>query len=429
LEEQQKNSYFDSENDVFETAIEFEYERKNFEASYNYAEGASARSLLDFLEKGKSSIKSAPENDYSYELKSKPLGLREIQKHMPEDVQILQYTVLDKKLLIWLVSKNQIVEKQFAISSENLQDSVEKYVESIKDEKRETSAENLRLSKEVYSILIEPIRADLDTNKQICIIPSKVLFFLPFSTLTSPQGKMFLEEITLFYSPSANMFVYCTKNAEKKSNQLSESILSIGNPAFDSGIFSDLENLRYAEKEAINIAGFYDKREIILGESATKNSFLKSFENVQVIHFAGHYLVKPNLPLDSSLLFAKNGDEVGDSLLTNRELLKANLKNLKLVVLSSCETGVETFLNGEGMIGLSRTFLAIDTPLVVASHWKADSEATDILMEKFHLFRREQHLSTAVALRKAQLEMLNETGFNTPYYWAAFSAFGGYSNF
>ena len=38
---------------------------------------------------------------------SKPLNLPEIQKQMPENVQILQYSLLENKLAIWLITKNR----------------------------------------------------------------------------------------------------------------------------------------------------------------------------------------------------------------------------------------------------------------------------------------------------------------------------------
>jgi CHAT domain-containing protein len=67
----------------------------------------------------------------------------------------------------------------------------------------------------------------------------------------------------------------------------------------------------------------------------------------------------------------------------------------------------------------------------VASQWEVDSNATAELMKRFHFYRRKEKMSTASALRRAQLEMLEaeDKRFNNPYYWAAFAAFGGYTTF
>lgn len=424
FEEEERNGFIHNENTVFDTAIEWEFGRGNYEKSYNYAEGSAAKSLLELLEKGKL---TSEKNDSV--IKPKTMSLSELRTQIPDDIQLVQYSVLNREILIWLISKDTLTVKHVQISFEELQNKVENFIRLTLEDKSETSQETVKLSEELFLLLIQPVYADLNPHKQICLIPNKVLFFLPFSALRSEKGKMLLEEYVLFYAPSANIFVHCTKNAERKASQTIESILSIGNPKFDSQAFSDLPSLELAENEAKMIAGFYDKSITLLNKTATKKAFQKSIENVDILHFAGHYLVKPDLPMSSSLLFAKDGDDIGQSTLSNAELSQENLKRIKLVVMSSCDTGVESYLNGEGMIGLSRTFLVADVPLVVASQWKVDSEATAALMENFHRIRREQKLPTVVALRNAQLETMKNDKFKAPYYWAAFAVFGGYSKF
>jgi CHAT domain-containing protein len=102
-----------------------------------------------------------------------------------------------------------------------------------------------------------------------------------------------------------------------------------------------------------------------------------------------------------------------------------------VVILSACRTGVESYYKGEGMIGMSRVFIVAGVPLVVASLWSVDSQATMELMVKLHKYRRQDKLTTAEALRRAQLEMLNgsQPRYQRPYYWAAFMAIGGKTSF
>jgi CHAT domain-containing protein len=156
--------------------------------------------------------------------------------------------------------------------------------------------------------------------------------------------------------------------------------------------------------------------------------------DAEVIHFAGHYLVRHGEPLSSGLLLTpdkKDSHDSDDGILTNAELINQKLPRARLVVLSACQTGVEQYYNGEGLIGLSRTFLAAGAPLVVASQWQVDSAATAELMKKFHFFRRRENLTTTMALRRAQLEMLEapDENLRQPYFWAAFAAYGGYAEF
>ena len=106
-----------------------------------------------------------------------------------------------------------------------------------------------------------------------------------------------------------------------------------------------------------------------------------------------------------------------------------NLARTRLVVLSACQTGIEQQLRGEGPIGFARSFLVAGTPVVVASLWPVDSDATSELMILFHRFRKLEHLSTTEALTRAQQEIMTRGNYRNPYYWAGFIAIGGYSEF
>jgi CHAT domain-containing protein len=140
-----------------------------------------------------------------------------------------------------------------------------------------------------------------------------------------------------------------------------------------------------------------------------------------VIHFAGHYIPNSKTPSRSKFLFT-DGD------LPVEEVLKIKLPRTRLMVLSACETGVENFYNGEGMIGAARAFLASDVPMVVASTWSVDSEATAELMNKFHRYRKSDGLTVTAALRQAQIDLLSDEGkpFRHPFFWAGFLPIGGF---
>jgi CHAT domain-containing protein len=253
---------------------------------------------------------------------------------------------------------------------------------------------------------------------------------LPFAALVSANGNYFLEEFKISYSPSSNVFLICTENARNKSSFETEKVLSIGNPAFDQKDFSDLKDLPSARNEAEEISKHYFAPKKLLGKDATREAFQSNYKDFEVIHFAGHYVVQPDAPLRSKLVLAKDSGSK-ENFLTNADLMGDRLTKTKLVVLSACQTGVEGYYNGEGLIGLSRTFLTAGVPLIVSSQWQVDSEASAEIMKKFHYYRRQEKLSTANALRQAQLNMRYEQNgkFQSPYYWAAFASFGGYTNF
>ena len=93
----------------------------------------------------------------------------------------------------------------------------------------------------------------------------------------------------------------------------------------------------------------------------------------------------------------------------------------ELVVLSACQTGLGKQLQGEGFIGLTRGFMHAGAKRILASLWKVDDRATAELMRRFYEgMLGQKHLSPASALREAQLALMKQSRWRSPYYWAAF---------
>ncbi len=412
-EDVSRQSFFANEQIIFDAAISNALNKKDMQKAFEFFETSKARSLLDFVKTDKPI--AVLEKDFS--AVAKPLSLAEIQAQMPENVQIVQYASLNEKLVIWTLTKDkfEVAEKQ--IVTAELEKKIGEYRQMILEKQ---SKELLQpKAQKLYEILIP---RNLESGKTICLIPDKSLNLLPFASLISENGKYLIEDFAIFYSPSASVFVSASENAKAKETFKNESILSIGNPSFDRAENPNLSDLPQAEIEAKEIVKVYPKMQNFIGENATKESFLSNIETAEVIHFAGHFVVNEASPANSKLLFAGNDLRVF-------ELAEKRLSKSKLVVLSACETSNEKLFNGEGAVGIARTFLAMGTPSVVASSWKVDSEATQNLMINFHKNRRQTNLSSIASLREAQLEMMKTQEFNAPYYWSAFNVVGGFTNY
>ena len=268
----------------------------------------------------------------------------------------------------------------------------------------------------LYSILI-PDR--LEPEKVICFVGDKTIHRVPFASLMSPEGRYLIEDFELLSSPSASVFIEATEIANRRESK-NERLLAFGNPSFDPKSAPELQNLPEAKVEVDQTAILYRSAMVFTEANARKSSFLENLSDAEVIHFAGHYVSNPRSPTESRFIFA-------DEFLAASELSDKKLPNSKLAVLSACETGFESLNKSEGAIGVARIFLAMGTPVVVASSWKVDSTATQKLMTSFHRNRTTGKQSSIAALRAAQLEMLRSSEHFSPKYWSAFSVFGGLS--
>jgi CHAT domain-containing protein len=290
---------------------------------------------------------------------------------------------------------------------------------------------------ELSALLLQPVAKWLAPAQPLCIVPDKALNFLPYGVLPLPGSQQLLIETQqLLYAPSASLFVLASEAAQRKGQVAQERLLSIGNPRFDRRAFPDLPDLPAAAREAETVAGYYDRRRLLLGEQARKEAVLRELPQAEVIHLALHHVADPASPLLSKLLLTAEPARAGQPAvaadgLTTQEIYQQNLERARLVVLSACQTRADSYFHGEGPMGITRAFEAAGVPLVVASLWPVDSPATAQLMTNFHWLRRQQGLSTAAALRAAQLHLLRDANglYRHPYYWASFVVVGGASSF
>jgi CHAT domain-containing protein len=141
----------------------------------------------------------------------------------------------------------------------------------------------------------------------------------------------------------------------------------------------------------------------------------------RIIHFATHGLINTQHPELSGLVFSlvdENGKPL-DGFLRLNEIYNMNLK-AELVVLSACQSALGKDLRGEGLVGLARGFMYAGAPQVAASLWSVEDQATAELMKRFYRRLLGGGSKPAAALRAAQLEMLNERQWASPYHWAGF---------
>lgn len=412
-EDSSRQAFFESQQEVFDAAIENAIRTGDIRDAFGLVEDSKARSLLQFVE----SPKPIAEVESEFASVADPLSLAEIQKRLPEQVQLIQYAVLPDRLGIWTISKTQFDFQQKQISAAELEQKIADYQALIAG--KATLPDLRRAGQQLFALLIP---AGISSGKQICLLPDKFLHRLAFATLVSNEERYLLQDHVLSYAPSASIMIVATENGRRRATVTDESLLTVGNPDFDREENPDLPDLHDAESEARNIGELYSKPNVLLGSDATKQKFLSSLGGVEVVHFAGHFLSNPQAPANSKLLLA-GGD------LRSAELGSTKLLKTRLVVLSACETAFERYNRSEGSIGIARTFLALGAPLVVASQWKVDSETTRDLMIAFHRNRRQESMSSAEALRAAQLEIQGRAENQSPFYWAAFSLYGGYATY
>lgn len=438
-EQSYRDSFFDVGQETYDIAVDFAYSRRDGEnQAFAYAEASRARSLVEMMATGTQATQGYRGLDLKIASETTALSLSEIQRLMSPQVQLLEYVVLDDKVVIWVITNSSVRSALSEIRASELEQGIRLYVKLLSGGGTYDREAMLKVARELHRALIAPIERFLNNDLQLCIVADKSLNYLPFGALVSESsGRYLIEDFQLQVAPSATVFVQCSEEAKKREKVSSERLLVVGNPRFDHSQFPSLPDLPDASREAEQIALFFPLATKLIEDKASKDLVTRAIKSADVIHLATHAVADERSPLLSKFLLAsqREGPQATttetDGVLQAWEIYQLQFPRTRLVVLSACQTGIERAYRGEGAVGLARPFLSGGVPLVVASLWPVDSEATAEFMVKFHRFRKEDKLRTTEALQRAQLEMIRNPPLDSKSHngWAAFAVVGGYATF
>ena len=195
----------------------------------------------------------------------------------------------------------------------------------------------------------------------------------------------------------------------------------------ESGV-QRFERLRFSRREAEQIARLVNGREKFTAldfDASRTTATSADLAQYRIVHFATHGIINNQHPELSGLVLSlvnEQGEPV-DGFLRLYDIYNLKLQ-AELVVLSACQTALGKDMAGEGLIGLTRGFVYAGVPRVVASLWRIDDRVTAELMQNFYSAMLTRGRRPAAALRAAQLAMWKTTGWESPYYWAAFTLQG-----
>ncbi|MEP0985375.1 CHAT domain-containing protein [Ekhidna sp.] len=284
---------------------------------------------------------------------------------------------------------------------------------------------------------------------KIYYAPDGIYHKISINTLYDPSTKKFLiDELEIFQLSSTKDFL--DLNIVESTRDEISNVLLVGRPSYKMGDASDMVATTRSFEQIENVADLPGTEEEIKGiqtlmeKSGTQCTVLLKEEaeegavkaqlNRALVHIATHgfFMEDERAPskdpmLSSGLLLAGVSDmqlssDRDDGILTAYEIMNLSLTDLKMVVLSACETGLGEIASGEGIYGLQRAFFVGGAESVVMSLWKVDDAATKDLMTAFYKEylksgnKREAFLSAQRKIKKK---------YKDPIYWGAFVMLGG----
>lgn len=407
---------------------------------------------------------------YANLVQPQPLSLKRIQEELSEGTVLLEFTLGTERSYLWAITNESLAAYTLPARDEieSLVKSVcalliarqamnESDLSSYGPRVAQADAEYWQQSDRLSGMLLGPV-TDVIKGRTILIVADGALHYLPFQALPAPgngnnQGSS--EPVPLIVDheivslPSASILGTIRQTSGTRNN--GERLVAIlADPVFslnDSRVRSintvrsqqtsqrtdqiSLSRLPATEQEAQSIMAIVPAGMSMMatGFDADRKMALSSeLGQYKIVHLATHGVVDVENPELSGIVLSmvSRDGKSSEGFLQLHDIYNMNLSNTQLVVLSACETALGKEVRGEGLVGLSRGFIYAGASSVVATLWKVDDRATTQLMTQFYKGLFEEGLTSAAALRKAQLSLWQQPRYKAPFYWAAFELQGEY---
>ncbi len=270
------------------------------------------------------------------------------------------------------------------------------------------------LSNRLYNWLIQPIEADLKNSntETLVFVLDGDLRNIPMAVLYDGQ-KYLIEKYAVALTPSLQLFD--PKHLERRG--LKALIGGITEPV------DGFSRLNHVNEELEKIKSQVSSK-ILLNKEFTSIALEEQIKSrpFSVVHLATHGKFSSQLEETFIRAWNKriNTNELSSLLRTRGENLP---KAIELLVLSACQTATG---DKRAVLGLAGIAVMADARSTVASLWSAYDESTTALMSRFYNELVNNPITKAEALRRAQLYLLKEPGFEHPRYWAPYVLVGNW---
>ena len=328
---------------------------------------------------------------------------------LPPEVRTIYFEVLPSRTLAWVVGRGRTEAFELPLARPELGGLVLAIHSELVDGSPETALGTL--SRHLRPVLEEALRGG---PSELVIVPDEQLHELPFSMLTTPDGRAPLGSGPVVSIAFDLGFAHARRAGASASS--GAGTLVVADPKLDETLFPRLAPLPHARQEAASLLRRDPEAELLTGATATTGAFVRLAPGKRLIHLATHAVPDSRRPWRSLLPLASSPDE---SPLHASSIADLPLAGTELVVLSSCGSARSV----EGVGGLARGFLEAGAGTVIGARWPVRDRAAAELLDEFYerYFAGE---SPARALQAAQ-RVYRERHRDDPldHTWAAFQLF------
>ncbi|MCA2703613.1 MAG: CHAT domain-containing protein, partial [Microcystis sp. M038S2] len=325
------------------------------------------------------------------------IGLSDNLKKLQQNAVLIYPIIFDDRLEIILTTADSPpVRHTVKVSKKELNETIRAFREALQNPNLDAK----KPAQQLYEWLIKPLENNLKTAdaKTIIYAPDGQLRYIPLAALY--DGKQWLiERYRVNNITAASLTDFNTKPEPK---------MQILAAAFVKGSYQFRHEGQDFRFNGLPFAGI-EVDKLAQTVSPTTKYFDKDFnqtiipllDSYTVVHFATHAAFVVGTPEQSFVLF-------GDGTVVTLQTMKNwRFKNIDLIVLSACETGLGgNYGTGIEILGLGYRLQTAGARAVIASLWSVDDGGTQALMNAFYAALRTGKLSKTEALQQAQIALI-----------------------
>lgn len=390
---------------------------------------------------------------YAALMRPPPIDLRAIQDRLLDDrTTLVEYALGAERSYAFVVSRKGLSTFELPARAVIETAARETYDALTASRQRQGWGPAARAAARLSELVLAPLARELGGHR-VLIVPDGALHYIPFAALPRPGSAAPLvvsHEIVSLPSASALDAIRREWRSRKPAGRvaavLADPVLDAddgrvrGRERAARGPVPDehadvlrsaaatglgrLERLVFSRVEADALAEVVGRQHVLhaVDFNASRATALSAaLADYRIVHFATHGLMNSAQPELSGLVLSlvDRDGRPQDGFLRLHDIYNMKL-GAELVVLSACRTALGRDIRGEGLLGLTRGFMYAGAPRVVASLWDVRDRATAELMRRFYAHLLREGLSAPAALRAAQVSMLKEARWQSPFNWAGF---------
>ncbi len=326
------------------------------------------------------------------------IGLQDNLRNLQQNAVLIYPLILEQRIEIILTTPDSPpIRRTVKVSKIKLNETIRAFREAL----RKPTLDAKKPAQQLYEWLIEPLENDLQTAaaKTIIYAPDGQLRYIPLAALY--DGKQWLVERYRINHITAASLTDLNTRPQPQIQVLAAAFVK-GRYRFQHGGQDfDFGGLPFAGIEVDKLAQTVSPTTKLIDKDFNL-TIVPQMDSYTVAHFATHAAFVVGRPEQSFVLFG-DGTPV-----TLQAMKKWQFKNIDLIVLSACETGLGgNYGTGIEILGLGYRMQAAGARAAIASLWAVNDGGTQVLMNAFYTALKTGNLTKAESLRRAQRTLIS----------------------